>query len=1213
MLLPILIFEIRYRLKRPATYIYFGIMFLIALLYGNIMGGGFGVEQAALLTGGGKNLANSPYNLHQIISALAQLPGIFIVAAIMGVPIYRDFEHKTSEIFFTKPISKFEYLAGRFLGSFIVTVAVLSSIGIGMYVSGFLPKVEAEKYGEFILFHYLNPYLVSVIPNIFFSGVIFFAAVSLSRNQMFIYLNAVILLVLLSIAQAVSGQIENKTLGSLIDPTGGTAFVNFTEYWTVAQKNTQTIPLSGDLLTSFGIWMSVAALVLAFAFYKFSFTTSGKLRAAKKQLTSTIKLIADTVTLKRIELPKVSQDFSRKNLTSIFRSLVKRELKGVFTSIIFIAILLIGVLWMVVALLISGQLFETPTLPVTYRILDLLGAQFTLFVIAITVFYSGEMVWAERDKKVDLIYDTLPLPNWISFASKLSALMIIQFAMMTVILVVGTVAQISQGYFKLEVGLYLQSLFGFRIIDFLLFCVLAFFIQVLANNKYFGFFLATILYFFSGLLPTLGLEHKLFAFSSDTGLVYSDMNGYGHFTTGFLVFKLYWGAFALLLAALSNLFWVRGTETVWSIRQSLAKKNFIRASKIVVFAGILVFVIMGSFIFYNTNVLNEYQDSDEATEELADFEKRYKKYQGIAQPKIIAVNLQVDLYPEKRDFSAKGTYVLVNKTEQFIDSLHLNLSGAISYKEISTSLPSEEVLNDEQMAYRILQFGDPLSPGDTFELKFDLAYSTIGFPHSGWNNQVVENGTFFNSSYFPQIGYNGAFELFEDDTRKKYDLPPKDRVPKIDDTVAVKNNFISTDADWIQFEAVVSTAPDQIAITPGYLQREWDENGRKYFHYKMDVPMLNFYSVVSANYQVMRDTWYDTATDRTINLEIYHHQGHEYNLQTMMDAMKKSLAYFSKNFSPYQHKQLRILEFPRYASFAQSFANTIPYSEGVGFIADVSNEEDVNYPYYITAHEVAHQWWAHQVIGGNVQGSQFLSETMSQYGALMVMKQELNDEQIKKYLRLEMNNYLQGRSRERREEMPAWLSEFQQYIHYNKGTVIMYALQDYLGEDALNAALRSYIQKVQFQEAPYTTTKEFLTFIEEVTPDSLLYVIDDLFRDITIYENKISEATYTEIDSNRYQVTIKIEAKKLKADGFGNEAEVPVNDYVDIGIFGRERVERRWEETVLYFKKHKITSADQELVIYVDKEPRNCGIDPYYKLIDKKPDDNTARVKLAEE
>ena len=104
--------------------------------------------------------------------------------------------------------------------------------------------------------------------------------------------------------------------------------------------------------------------------------------------------------------------------------------------------------------------------------------------------------------------------------------------------------------------------------------------------------------------------------------------------------------------------------------------------------------------------------------------------------------------------------------------------------------------------------------------------------------------------------------------------------------------------------------------------------------------------------------------------------------------MKKSLDYCTRNFGPYQHQQVRILEFPRYARFAQSLPNTIPYSEAIGFIARVEQTDDIDYPFYVTAHEVAHQWWAHQVIGADVQGATMLSETLAQYSALMVMEKE---------------------------------------------------------------------------------------------------------------------------------------------------------------------------------------------------------------------------------
>src|SRR5262249_21032096 len=181
-----------------------------------------------------------------------------------------------------------------------------------------------------------------------------------------------------------------------------------------------------------------------------------------------------------------------------------------------------------------------------------------------------------------------------------------------------------------------------------------------------------------------------------------------------------------------------------------------------------------------------------------------------------------------------------------------------------------------------------------------------------------------------------------------------------------------------------------------------------------------------------------------VALEIYYHRGHEYNLDRMMKAMQRSLDYYTVHFGPYPHQSLRIVEFPRYQSMAQGFPTSIPYSESVGFIASVDpkDERDIDYPFYVTAHEVAHHWWADQVIGANVQGATLLSETLAQYSALMVMKQEYGPDRMNRFLKYEMHQYLTGRGDERQKELPLALVENQPYIHYNKGSVAMYALQD---------------------------------------------------------------------------------------------------------------------------------------------------------------------------
>ena len=118
----------------------------------------------------------------------------------------------------------------------------------------------------------------------------------------------------------------------------------------------------------------------------------------------------------------------------------------------------------------------------------------------------------------------------------------------------------------------------------------------------------------------------------------------------------------------------------------------------------------------------------------------------------------------------------------------------------------------------------------------------------------------------------------------------------------------------------------------------------------------------------------------------------------MIAARRPASHYYEKNFSPYQFKQYRILEFPRYRGFAQSFPNTVPFSEGIGFIGRMEKPTDIDFTYFVTAHELGHQWWGHQLIGGRVEGSNMMSETLAEYSALQVMQQKYGEDNMHKFL-----------------------------------------------------------------------------------------------------------------------------------------------------------------------------------------------------------------------
>lgn len=1195
MFLEIFLFELRYRLKRPATYIYFGLLLIMAFLFMLAVGGAFG--QVGFSDSGGKLYSNSPFSINRIMVVLS-LFGVLITSSMMGTPVFRDFEHRSHSLYYTMPISKAGYLGGRFLGSFVVTLLVFSALGLGVWLATFWPKMDADKLGPNHLMYYLQPYLVVIIPNLLLTGAVFFTVASLSRSALTIYLGGILFIVLYAITGSLQRDLDNETLRSLLDPMGGGAISLTQRYWTVAEKNTQILPWNGFILMNRALWSAVGLAVLGSCFVAFRFSFANRADSGPRPKNATG--VAPAATL---SLPKVRTVFSGRLAWAQLLRLTKLEFNSTVRSVYFMAIVGAGLLLLIMVGMQVGKMYDTNTFPVTSSVIGTFSGSFNLFTLIIITFYSGELVWRERDAHINQIYDAMPMPSWVPFVAKLGALMLIMVLLQALIMVSGLLLQAVNGYFRFELDVYLKGLFGFQLIDLWLLCVLAMLVQVLVNNKYLGHFVVVVYYLFTLFREPLGLEHNLNAYGSDPGVQYSAMNGYGHFVGPFVVFKLYWAAFAVLLALISALLWSRGTDTRFSWRWRQARSSFGPGLRAVAVLAVLAFGGLGAYIYYNTNVLNTYRTSDEAKKLSAGYEQKYKRYAKRPQPRIVAVKVQADIFPAERDVRFRGHYWLLNRTRQAIDSVHLVGATDAAVKQLAFGRAARQVLHDSvgDIEYRIFRLAQPLQPGDSVQLNFDLSYTNPGFQNSGSNTSLVYNGTFINSELLPHIGYQEGAELSDDDTRKEQGLKPKPRMASVHDSLARRNTYLGNDADWIRFDATVSTSPDQVAIAPGYLQKEWTEGGRRYFHYTMDAPILNFYSFLSARYAVYKDRWKD------VPIEIYYQPGHEYNLKRMALGVKKGLEYYTTNFGPYQHRQVRILEFPGYSSFAQSFPNTIPFSESIGFIADVdsTDEDDIDYPLYVTAHEVAHQWFAHQIIGGNVQGSTLMSETLSQYAALMVMKHVYGPVKIKKFLKYELDSYLMGRSTESKKEVPLYLVENQPYIHYRKGSVVMYALQDYLGEDRVNAAIKEYRDKVAYQRAPFTNSVEFVGYLRKHTPDSLQYLVTDLFERITLYENKVDSASYRKLPNGQYRVTFTVDTKKVHADSLGNETpDLKARDYIDVGVLGRKKVNGEWQDVPLLVQKRRLRPGRNRLEFTVPEKPERVGIDPFNKLIDRNPDDN---------
>ena len=1200
MLSRIFLFEFAQRLRRISTWVYFLVFFALGCLFTLLSGGAFPGGSVDFGTGG-KVLINSPYALNSIITYISFF-GIVITAAIAGQATYQDIDSNSAVFFYTAPITKLDYLGGRYLAAFAVQLPIFASVGLGAWVGTLMPWIDKTRLGPQITAAFFQPYFINVLPNLLFLTAIFFALAALSRKMLPVYVASVLVL----IGYFVVGQLSGTALtvsvrAALADPLGGSAIDRITRYWTPFQRNSQLIPLQGILLANRALWLGVGAIFLAFTYAKFAFAYPAEKSKRRAVLEEKEEIRP------RDGVPVAHPTFSTAASLRHVASLTAIQFKETTRNVFFVVLMLAGFLFSALSAAGINNPLANRTWPVTHQMLLMATGGFAIFAFAIIIFYSGELVWRERDAQLNQVIDALPLQRWVLFCSKLLALMLVQVLIVLLIMAAGMTVQIAQGYYHFQIGLYLRELFFHRLIGLWMICVLAMLVQTVVNNKYLGHFVMVLYIIATIALPPAGFQDYLYRFAETPPATYSDMNGYGPFLKPLVWFQIYWVIAAVLLAIITNLLWVRGTESSWRVRLSLAGSRISRSTLAGASVCVLLMLGVGGYIFYNTHILNPYRTTFKNDEARAQYEKKYRQYWSLPQPRITDVKTEIDLYPEQRSATTSGTIWMENRTSSEIDRIAVTLWPTnifplprphIQIKKLAFAGGQSILIEDPSVGFYLYKLPTPLKPHDRMQLDFELRYDNPGFQNSQPNTDIVHNGSFVYDTYIPYIGYSPYIELTDDSTRHKHGLEKVRRIPKVDDVAARQYNSVSFDADWINYDAVVSTSPDQIAIAPGYLQKEWVENGRRYFHYKMDTPILNIYSIQSARYAVRRDKW------DGVNLEIYYQPGHEFNLDDMMQSMKETLDYCTRNFSPFQFHQLRIIEFPGYGSFAESYANTVPFSEAIGFITRISKKPDaVDLPFYVTAHETGHQWWAHQVISAYVQGATSIDETMAQYTALMVMKHHFGPESMQRFLRFELDQYLRGRAQERNEEFPLYnVDPNQGYIHYNKGAMVMYALQDYIGEDKVNEAIRGFLKQYAFKGPPYPTSLDLERYFRQVTPPEYQYLFDDMFLNITLYDNRALSATYTQRPDGKYDVHLTVEAKKFRADGRGQEHSIPVNDRIDIGV-------QDADGKYLYLAKQKIDQDTTNLTVTVDKVPARAGIDPVDKLIDRNPDDNVMAVK----
>ncbi|MGQ8365696.1 ABC transporter permease/M1 family aminopeptidase [Glaciecola sp. 1036] len=1169
-------FEWRYYLHQPSFVVTSLIFFLLPFL-------SITLDQVHI--GATTNLnANSPYAINQALLIFSVF-GMFLVVNFIGSTALREKVSGMNEIIYTKPIDHFRYHFGRFLGGYAMVLTVFAMVPLGLMLGSLMPWLVSDKLGPFNIWHYIQPFLVFTVPSMLLFSCLFYAAARLFKSILAVYLSALGLLILYIISEVMFTGQETRFFMALIDPFGINAYLDVTRYWTPSMRNSQIIGFETEIVLNRIIWLAIAILSML--------TLIDFRKPLKLSASSPNKIPSLSGPPQVAELYNIGAKYQEYSAIEQFKVRTEFEIRQIIKSPSFIVLLGFCTFMMLVSLLFEPGPYGSSKMPLTQFMVELIQSSYGLLMLIIITFYTAETVWRERLLNMSEVIEAMPVENPIFWLSKLISVIVIQLIIFAFGVSITIYNQLIHTYFDLDISQYFISLVYFYGLPYVYLTILSFFIQVLSPNKYIGMLIFVSYIFVSLVFAEIGIEHNMFNFASAPVLEFSDMNRYGWYMQTQNAYMLYWGALSLILSAFSFALWRRGYYTTLSERFRYAGNRLGSSGRALALFATVAFVISGTLIHYNTKVTNQFISSDRLKELKALYETQYSAMEDLVVPQVSEVDLNVAIFPQSRKLETVAKLTLVNDSPVNIERFLVNLP-AHSYDIKFTTEQGRVVMDEQALNTAWFTFDMPLAPGATLDLTISLARQHFGFKDKDEDASLVTNGTFIdNRSLLPTFGVKQSFYLTDNFERAEFGLMPRDDTPD-----EPQQNILGDSINAIKFKARLSTHESQIAIAPGYLKKYWTENGRNHFIYEMDKPMMNFYSILSADLKVK------STMHNGVEIAVYYHPKHEWNVATMIEATQDALDAFSQAFGKYQYRQMRIIEFPSYREFAQSFPNTVPYSESLGFVADLRDETEINYAYYLTAHEIAHQWFGHQLMVANVAGGDILVESLSQYAALNLMRQKYGALMLRKVLKHELNSYLSGRTLENRLEPPLSESFNRAYIHYNKGGILLMAIAERIGIQGFNGALKQLIEEYNLTSGKFATIEDFISLLKKQSTNEDLDFIDDAFNKIAIHDFSLKSAVLSEKDGI-YKTTLEISVAKFYASGNGDETEVAFNDEVSIGLYTNNPDEITPNQSQLHLQEYQLTSGLNEIVIETNQKPSYAVADPLIQFIDREIRDNT--------
>lgn len=1030
----IFLFDITSYTKGLFLYIAFLSLLIIGLFTGN---------QFHLSVGNGVYL-NSPYTIGFMLGMLS-LVIIFLATIFSSQLLFKEWDAGFDLIIFSTAITKRDFTIGRFLSFFTLTLSSFLLMVAG-FVIGQNMRTGQEITPGINMIHYLYPVLVfGVVNSLFTCSILFFIAWS-TRKKLLTAVGGLLLYVLYMVlllfssspfmAGSLPQSIEAQRISALADPFGISAYFLSSRDFTVLQRNTILVPLSGYFLLNRFIVLGLSGLFIIAGYKFFPFSAKRHRSAGRKQLRPTEKEIYQDNSLLIYATPRF-------NILTKWRSVlsfVRTDLTYIFKSIALAAtsILLLFHIGMEVYAAIEKGIRLPQKYASSGLIATAISDNFYFPGLLLSAYFVNDICWRSKSAGFSMLENTTfyatskLIGHWLS-----TGILLLYFT--ALLILEGLLFQFSYNYPSIDINAY-WGVIVFNTLPLLLFTGFLLLINEWSKSRY----IALAFSILAALLAAGPVSKKLIGlpllriFSGYSG-PYSDFNGYGIYLSSFVQ---RW------------MFGVCIIGILWLIHHIIKNRSLKPAL-------LLYTITLGITSFFPGKAfLKGYTPENKLVQLSAavQYENKYRQYQHIPQPAITDVKTRIDLYPDQNAYSVEGTYLIKNMAGEAVNKILVSFNEDFRILQAGYSSAQEIIKIDTSISELVLKH--PLLPNDSAKIHFKMSYHWLALNGHQSFNAIIENGSFMRiSRYYPQLGYQSQNEIQDSIQRKAYALGAATPIKKLDEPRLATNDFIHLDM-------LISTKRDQTAIGTGELVKQWTENNRNYFHYKTNVAIPFRFALSSATYNIK------STVHKGIKINVLFNAKHPENVEHLIDNTKLALDYCRDNFGPYP---FRSVTFAEISSFTKGFAATaypatIFMPENVIFHANIKADKQQDVINELAGHELSHLWWGtNQISPDDREGAPMLTETLAMYTEMMLYKKMHGREKMMERVKVHQQIYDEQKGFSTPQPLYKVTDE-NTHISYSKGAVAMVQLSDLIGEEKVNSALRHFLLSHKYPHLKPVTT-----------------------------------------------------------------------------------------------------------------------------------------------